>query len=126
VPDFAALYQNGSTTTLEDVAKAKALLLADHNIPVLPKVDPRLVALESFIAGMKYFDRRKAAFLIRGILIEMETHEIDEWLSFDGELMFDPHPPVLQPGVYTAPVYANYGSSNTYVTLTVTTTVTTA
>lgn len=33
---------------------------------------------------------------VRGIVIEFEIHEIDEWLRIDGKFVYDPHPSMLR------------------------------
>jgi len=33
---------------------------------------------------------------LRGMILEMEAHEVDEWLRFDGQRFRDPHPELAQ------------------------------
>lgn len=42
-------------------------------------------------------ERHHVLHVVRGLLRELERHEIDEWLKVDGKCAFDPHPELRGP-----------------------------
>lgn len=89
-------YKPRSTLRVEDFQGLPAIVLRVETVDSR-NPDSRLWLPSRHMIGVRRLEQMTVPSLkreVRGMASRLELHELDEWLSYDGELINDPHAPL--------------------------------